>query len=146
MTLEAKIRVAAMSFAPLVALLSNSPSIPLFPDFRWYDTTMLQGSAFPAMVVQLVSGGQNYTFNTRLSTSYNRVQFMIWDIDAERARQVEQALYQFMDVFNPAGLRSDLTGAPNFVVLTQQKQFPQSEPPKFMRHNDVQIFDNSQVS
>ncbi len=144
-SLEAKIREAALNFMPLAMLLTNTPSIPRFPDFRWYDTTVLQGTAFPCMVVQLVSGGQNYSNYQRLSTSFNRVQFMIWDIDAERAREVEQALYSFLDQFNPAGLNPNLTNYPNSVVLTQQKQFPQSEPPKFMRHNDAQIFDNSAV-
>ena len=144
-SLESKLRTAAMAFPALVALLTNSPSIPLFPDFRWYDTTFLQGSVFPAVVVQLVSGGQVYSNYQRLSTSFNRVQFMIWDVDAERARRVEQALYRFLDQFNPAGLDSNLTNYPNTVLMTMQKQFPQSEPPKFMRLNDVSIFDDQAV-
>ncbi len=146
MTLEAKLRTAALAYPDLVALLTNVPSIPRFPDFRWYDVQLLQGTAFPAMVVQLISGGQTYTLNSRLSTSFNRMQFTIWDTNAERARQLESVLYAFLDGFNPAGVRADLQAAPNFVVLTRQGMYPQTQPPQYWRTNDVQIFDNTQVA
>ncbi len=144
-SLEVKLRTAALAYADLVALLTNVPTVPNFPDFRWYNIQLLQGTKFPAVVVQLISGGQSYTLNSRLSTSFNRVQFTIWDTDSERGRQVEQVLYAFLDGFNPAGVRPDLQAAPNFVVLTRAGMYPQTQPPQFWRTNDVQIFDNSAV-
>jgi hypothetical protein len=145
-SLEVKLRTAALAYPDLVALLTNVPSVPQFPDFRWYSIQLLQGTKFPAVVVQLVSGGQSYSNYQRLSTSFNRVQFTIWDTDSDRGRQVEQVLYSFLDVFNPAGLRSDLTGAPNFVILTRAGMYPTPNPPQFWRTNDAMIFDNTAVS
>jgi hypothetical protein len=140
-SLESKIETAIFAYAPLASLLAKrldgNPAV--------YDTQLQQGSAFPAIVMQLVSGGQQYTFNSRLSTSFNRVQFTIWDTNPEHARQIEQQLYLFLDGFNPAGVAANLTSAPNFVVLTRQGMYAQTQPPQYWRTNDVQIFDNSAV-
>lgn len=145
-TLEAKLRLAALAYPDLTALLTNVPSITNFPDFRWYDVQLLQGTRFPAIVVQLISGGQSYSNYQRLSTSFSRMQFTIWDTDAQRGRQVEEILFQFLDQFNPAGMRANLTNYPNTVVLTRQGMYPQPQPPQYWRTSDVQIFDNSAVS
>jgi hypothetical protein len=145
-SLEVKLRTAALAYPDLVALLTNSPSKPGFPDFRWYNIQLIQGSAFPAVVVQLVSSGQSYSNYQRLSTSFSRIQFTIWDTDSDRGRQVENVLYQFLDQFNPAGLNSNLTNYPNSIVLTRAGMYPTPNPPQFWRQSDVQIFDNSAVS
>jgi hypothetical protein len=145
-SLEVKLRTAALAYPDLVALLTNVPSVPQFPDFRWYNIQLLQGSKFPAIVVQSISGGQNYTLNSRLSTSFNRVQFTIWDTDSERGRDAESVLYAFLDGFNPAGVASQLQAAPNFVILTRAGMYPTPNPPQYWRTNDVSIFDNSSVA
>ena len=141
-SLEAKIEEAIFAFSPLANMLGKrldgNPAV--------YDTQLQQGSAFPAIVLQMISGGQAYTLNSRLSTSFNRVQFTIWALNAEVARQIEQQLYAFLDGFNPAGVRSDLTSAPNFVVLTRQGMYAQTQPPQYQRINDVNIFDNAAVA
>jgi hypothetical protein len=140
-SLESKIEAAIFAFPALANLLAkrldNNPAV--------YDTQLQQGSAFPAIVQQLIAGGQTYTLNSRLSTSFNRVQFTIWALSPETARQIEQQLYAFLDGFNPAGVRADLTSAPNFVVLSRQGMYTATQPPVFWRINDANIFDNSAV-
>ena len=141
-SLESKIEAAIFAFAPLASLLEKrldgNPAV--------YDTQLQQGSAFPAIVQQMISGGQTYTLNSRLSTSFNRVQFTIWAYNAETARTIEQQLYLFLDGFNPAGVGSQLQAAPNFVVLTRQGMYTETQPPQYWRINDAMIFDNSAVS
>lgn len=140
-SLESKIEQAIFAFAPLASLLAkrldNNPAV--------YDTQLQQGSAFPAIVQQLISGGQQYTLEHRLSTSFNRVQFTIWAPNPETARTIEQQLYAFLDGFNPAGVASRLQAAPNFVVLTRQGMYTNTQPPQYWRINDALIFDNSAV-
>jgi hypothetical protein len=111
-----------------------------------YRNRLQQGSAFPAIVFQLISKGENYTFNSRLSTSYNRVQFTIWAMDPDTAENIEDIFFNFLDGFNPAGVRADLQAAANFVTLTRDGMYTETEPPQYWRTNDVMIFDNSQNS
>lgn len=133
-TLEARLLTAAAANAGLAALLGSSP-------FRWYDTRLAQGTAYPAVTVQLVSGNKTYAFEGRLSTGWSRYQFTIWDTDPERARSVESALVTFLDTFNGPGT-AGLQQYPNYVVLQRQGMFAEIEPPVFQRINDAMIFSN----
>jgi len=133
-TLEVKLRTTASAFAPLIALLGTSP-------FRWYDTQLVQGSVFPAIVALLVSDPKSYYLGGRMNTSFARVQFTIWDTDAERGRSVEAALYDFLDVFNASGAPAD-RAKPNYVVGARGGMYPQTQPPQFQRIIDAKIFNN----
>lgn len=144
-SLEVKLRTSALAYPDLATLLTNSPAIPRFPDFRWYDTQLLQGTVFPAIVVQLIAGSQMYGFARRLSTGFSRMQFTVWDTDPERARTIEATLYAFLDQFSAYGLPG-LSQYSNNVVLTRQGMYPQSQPPQFWRINDVNIFENTAVA
>lgn len=133
-SIEVKLRTAAALYVPLSALLGTSP-------FRYYDTQLVQGSAFPAIVAQVISDPKDYYMGGRMNTSFVRVQFTIWDTDAERGRSVESALYGFFDVFNacnaPAG-----AAKPNYVVMARGGMYPQTQPPQFQRIIDAKIFNN----
>lgn len=134
-SLEAMLRTQALAFPGLTALLGTNP-------FRWYDTQLRQGTAFPAVTVQLVSGNETYAFNGRLATGWSRMQFTIWDSDPERARNVEAQLTAFLDVFNGTGIQG-LSEYPNSIVMRRQTLFSETQPPLFQRINDAQIFSNS---
>ena len=133
-SLEVKLRTAAAAFSALTALLGTSP-------FRWYDTQLLQGSAFPAIVVVLIDDAKTYYLGGRMNTSFSRVQFTIWDTDAERGRSVEAALYDFFDVFNACAAPSG-RAKPNYVVGARGGMYPQTQPPQFQRIIDAKIFNN----
>lgn len=133
-TLEVLLRTQASAFAGLTALLGTVP-------FRWWDDTLQQGSAYPAIVVQLISNPASYCNLGRLPTSWARYQFSIWDTDAERARQVESQLYDFFDVFNAVG-PSNLPAYPVQIVNDRQSVLPNPEPKRFLRIVDAMIFSN----
>jgi hypothetical protein len=133
-SLEAKLLAQASAFSPLTSLLTAVP-------FPWYDNQLQQGSPYPAVVVQLISNPQVYALTGRMATSQARVQFTIWDIDPERARQVEQALFQFLDNFNAVG-PANLPSYPNEVVGVRQTDYPQPSPKRFTRQIDAMIFQN----
>ena len=133
-SLEDKLLAQASAFGPLLTLLTASP-------FPWYDNQLQQGSPYPAVVVQLISNPQVYALTGRMATSSARVQFTIWDTDPERARSVEQALFQFLDQFNAVG-PTNLPSYPAEVVGVRQNVYPQPSPKRFTRQVDAMIFQN----
>ena len=136
-TLEVKLRTQASVYAPLTALLGTAP-------FRWYDTQEVQGSVLPAVTVLQVSGNPLYAAAGRLSTGFSRVQFTIWDTDAERGRAVESALLTFLDQFNGVGI-SGLVQYPSQVLLQRTGFFAEPSPPRWLRYVDASIFSNNTV-
>jgi hypothetical protein len=136
-SLEDKLLAQAQVFDPLTSLLVASP-------FPWYDNQLQQGSPYPAVVVQLISNPQVYVLTGRLATSEARVQFTIWDTDPERARAVEQALFQFLGQFNAVG-PSNLPSYPAEVVGVRQNVYPQPTPKRFTRQVDAMIFQNQSL-
>jgi len=134
-SLEVKLRTQALAFPKLSALLGTTP-------FRWYDSQLVQGSAYPAIVVQLISSPMNYCNTGRLPTSWARYQFTVWDTDSERARTTESALFDFFDVFNAVG-HSGLPDYPVTVVNDRQNIYPDPEPIRFTRSVDAMIFSNN---
>ncbi len=137
MTLEADLRTQAAAFPGLTTLLGTNP-------FRWFDTQLPQGADMPAVVVQLVAGSKTYTLAGRLPTGFSRVQFTIWDTDAQRSRDVETQLANFLDVFNGTGIPG-LVQYPNSIVLQRQALFAETQPPKYQRINDANIFSNDLI-
>lgn len=139
MTLEAKLRTAAIAWADLVALLGSAP-------FRWFDTQLDQKvNLFPAIVVLLVSSADTYALNRRLPGGFSRVQFTIWANSGQDARAVETELVCFLNQFNALGVPG-LQQYPNNVLNRRGSLFPQTDGPKFQRILDVSIFDNESVA
>lgn len=136
-TLELKLRTAASAYAPLNSLLGTSP-------FRWFEIQLPAGTLLPAVTVQMTSGSPTYVNTGRLATGFSRMQFTIWDLSAEGARAVENALLRFLDQFNAIGI-SGLVHYPNQVVLQRQGYYPTPAPPQFQRINDAMIFDNANL-
>lgn len=138
MTLSDKIVAGIFAYTPLATLLAqrldSNPAV--------YRNQLQQGSAFPAIVFQLISGGQSYSMSNRLYTSLNRVQFTIWAMDPDTAEAVEQQLYAFLDQFAADGIQGR-TICPNLVVLTRDGMYTETQPPQYWRQSDAQIFDNS---
>lgn len=135
--LEIKLRTQAAAFSELTALLGTTP-------FRWYDVQIAQGTAFPAIAVQVVFDGDTYVFAGRLATGFTRVQFDIWDTDPVRLRQVEGALTDFMNVFNGTGIQG-LVAYGNFFVMRRQGLTPNPTRPPYRRICDVNIFSSDLI-
>jgi hypothetical protein len=134
-SLEVKLRTAASVYGPLTALLGTSP-------FRWYDTQLLQGTTFPAVVVQLISNAPTYALPGALTASFARVQLTVWDTDAERARAVEAAIAAFLAATNFGPYSSPVTVFANYILNTRQSLYPQTQPPQFQRILDCKIFND----
>jgi hypothetical protein len=135
-SLEARLRSAAMVNSTLATLLGTTP-------FRWYDSTLQQGTAFPAVVVQQIFGGDIYTWAGRNPTGFSRYQFAIWDTDPERGRLVDDAMSDFFTTFNGpqiSGVPLCWYGAQ--VVLRLSKVFSLPEPVLHQRILQVSIFSN----
>lgn len=133
-SLEDMLKAQASVFPELTALLTSTP-------FPWWDGQLQQGSPYPAVVVQLIDNPQVYALTGRMATSTARVQFTIWDTDSARAREVEQALFQFLDNFNAVG-PSNLPSYPVEVAGVRQNVYPRPAPKRFTRQVDAMIFQN----
>ncbi len=133
-----RIRSAAIATPALTALLGTNP-------FRWYPIQLAQGSAFPAVVAQVVSGNKTYSVNARLVTGNSRVQFTVWSVNTGAGfaslASVEAALSTFFDSLNLTGIPG-LTQYPNFVVAARDGFFAQTEPGNPQRLIDVMVFSN----
>lgn len=132
------LRTAAAAYPALSALLGTNP-------FRFYDTQLVQGSAYPAIVTYQVSDVKDYSVTARLVTGWTRVQFTIWGGQADpgqaAAEQVLQALLPFLDQFNGTGIPNQII-YPNNVVNVRRGLFAETDPPIFQRLVDVKIFYN----
>ena len=137
-SLEAQLRTAALGYAGLTALLGGTDP----NNFQWGDTQLLQGAQFPYVVVSVISGSEDYTFEHRLATSWNRIQFDIWDTDPERAYQVQQQLESFLDQFDGYGT-PNLVQYANQIVNVRKVLWPETQPPQYQRIIDARIFFNS---
>lgn len=138
-SLESRIRTAAAATPFLAALLGTSP-------FRFYDTRLNQGTAFPAVVMQLVSSNDQYVWSGRMPTGYSRYQFAIWDTDADRGRQVDAAITAFFTTFNGPGTQAGACWYGSQILNRRSTMFPNPEPPLFQRILDVSIFSNDQAN
>jgi len=137
--LKHKIRTAAAADAGLSGLLGTNP-------FRWYNMQLLQGSGFPAMVVQIISTIPKYGYTMRAQNPVeNRVQFNIWggpgESGCQAAYDVENALKTFLDTFNAIGT-PNLALYPNKITLERDGFFIQTDTGIYQRLLDVMIWDN----
>jgi hypothetical protein len=140
--LKQKLRTAAAADAKLGPLLGPSP-------FRWYSIQLSQGSAFPAMVVQIISTIPKYSYTARARNPVeNRVQFTIWggqgESGCQAAYDVENALKTFLDTFNAIGIPG-LVLYPNKITLERDGFFIQTDTGIFQRLVDVMIWDNQNL-
>ena len=135
--IEQKLRTQALAFPGLTALLGSSP-------FRWYDVQLVQGSAFPAVTVQMVSNTDSYVNTGRQNSGFSRIQFTIWDTDPVRMRQVEDQLTAFMAVFNGA-VPQNLPAYANYFVMRKQFLIADPTKPLYQRICDVNIFNSDSI-
>ena len=137
--LKSKLFAGASGFAALTNLIGTKP-------VRWYDTTLTEGTAFPAIVVRVISSPPMYTFTNRLATSWNRCQFMIYaQPDSAAADIVAQALFSFFDQwFGGTGI-TGLVLNPNLVIADRDDLEPKLEPPVFLRVIEAKIWNNCTV-
>jgi len=132
-SLTVKIINAAAAYPPLVALLGN----------RIYDLQLVQGSAFPATVLHLVSGPQVYAFAGRLPTLTARMQHTIFGSapGGENARAVIAAWQSFYDQFNADGITGRVQ-SPNQCLSPVETGIAETAPQTYQIRMDVMIFTN----
>lgn len=134
-----RIRAAAIATPSLTAILGTSP-------FRWWSIQLGQGSALPAVVTQVVSGGPSYGVAGRFQCSSSRVQFTLWGA-ANTASAVatlaalEQALIAFLDTLNLIGI-SGLVQYPNQVVMQRDAFYAATQPGNPQKLIDAMVFSN----
>ncbi len=149
-SLAERIRTAALNYSvttgspavttyPLRALLaSGSPAI-----FRWYDTTLVQHAAYPAVVMQEISNPPSYVLCSRLNTSFSRFQFTIWGgqfaAGVTASDDVGAVLLPFFDQLNLVGING-LSQYNNIVLGNRRAVFPMTDQPVYQRVMDVRIF------
>lgn len=131
--IEVKLVQAAAANSGLSGLLGSAP-------FRWYDTQLAQGSAFPAVAAQVISATKLYVFEGRPSLSRYRVQFTIWGGQnaggRDAADQTRDALFAFLDSFSATAPGQ----YPNQVVMDRRALYFQADPPIFQRVIDAMIY------
>ena len=139
---EQRLRTAAAADAGLAALLGASP-------FRWYDDFLDQNSAFPAIVINQISGSKVYSFNQRMATGWNRWQFTIWggqfSAGAIARNTVEAALTSFLDQFKDGIGIVGLQQYPNHVINSRCAIFPRTDGPIYQQIVDVMMFSNDSL-
>jgi hypothetical protein len=140
-TLIVKIRTAAASYAPLTALL-QAGSV-----FQMYTEQTIQNSVAPWVTVRLISNPRVYAFTGRMSTNYARVEFLIFGAapGGENARAVRDALMQFLDQFNAAGL-TNLPANSNDVLDETELGIAETQPQTFQIRLQARIFNNESVN
>lgn len=140
MTLKAKLFAAASVNAELQALLGTSP-------FRWWDSQLLQSSAFPAVVVFIVSNPADYVLGGRMSTSWVRVQFTVYGTgnDSENASAVVSALQDFLATFNAIGV-PNLPVYPNRIVNDRDGGVAATQPLTYTRTLDVMVLNDENAN
>jgi hypothetical protein len=149
-SLAERIRTAALNYS----VTSGSPAVITFPlrtllgsgsplVFRWFDTTLVQNAAYPAVVMQEISNPPAYIFCSRLNTNFSRWQFTIWggqfSSGVSSADQVSDALLPFFDQLNLVGI-SGLSIYNNIVLNNRRAVFPMTDQPVYQRVIDVRIF------
>jgi hypothetical protein len=137
--LKDRIRAAAIATPALTAILGVNP-------FRWYDQQLVEGSAFPAVVVQSVSDPQTYAYTGMMPTSWSRYQFTLWGVNTGPGilamQGLETALQTFLNSLNVIGI-SGLVQYPNLIVAARDGFKPLPKPGNPQRLIDVMIFNNN---
>lgn len=134
-------RLKAAAFADPTLQTLLSPASPTLAKFRFYNRTLAQGSALPAVVFRQISGSDTYTFAGRLATSWSRYQLMIWAENQASAQAVDAALTDFSVTFNTSGL-PNLTSYPNYILLRREGVYAPTDPGKFLQSLDINFWQN----
>jgi hypothetical protein len=149
-SLAERIRTAALNYG----VTSGSPAVVTYPlrtllgagsplVFRWFDTTLVQKAAYPAVVMQEVSNAPAYVLCSRLNTSFSRFQFTIWggqySAGVTAADQVSDVLLPFFDQLDLVGIPG-LSMYTNIVLSNRRAVFPMTDQPVYQRVMDVRIF------
>lgn len=137
-SLIVKIITAASSYLPLTALLQvvGGP-------FRMYPLQIDQGTVFPAVAVQQISGPQVYALSGRMATNTARVQFTVFGLapGGENARSVIAAIVTFLDQFNADGITNRVI-SPNQALSPMETGIAATQPETFQIRMDAFIFNN----
>jgi hypothetical protein len=138
-SLLVKILNSASAYTPLTTLLGTSP-------FRVYDMQLVQGSAFPATIIQQISGPQEYTFAGRLSTLTARMQLTVFGAapGGENARAVIAAWVTFFDQFNADGITGRAL-SPNQCLSPVEMGIANTAPETYQVRMDVFVFHNQNL-
>ena len=133
------IRTAAQAYAPLTALLGVGNAI------RMNTLQIIQGGAFPAVALQVISNPSDYTVAYRMSTSTARVQHTVFGTPpgGNNAWAVVQALRTFYDQANFIGI-PNLSTYPTRIVNVTELGIPETQPQTFLIRLDAMIFYNEQ--
>lgn len=139
MTAEVKLRTLAAADASLQAIFGTSP-------FRWWDSQLVQGSAFPSCVVRRISTVRMYQLEGLNQMSQPRFQFDIRHPDPETARAAAKAVIAWLstiDLASNAQFGSPQTTPPQFpcYLLNERTGMDyQLQPPIFVESLDVRVF------
>jgi hypothetical protein len=132
-SIEAKLRIAASADATLPSLLGTTP-------FRWYDTQLVEGSAYPAMVCLRVSDVPTYVNQGQNPMELVRIQITIWEGQtAETTDALINALENFLATFSATSV---IGYASNRIVNKRRGFFAQTQPGIFQNIIDVMIWNN----
>ncbi len=128
---------SASAYAPLSALLGNAP-------FRWYFDVLQQGSEYPAIVQQQISGSNTYTAVARLKTGFSRQQLMIWGgpylAGSQERWEVQAAVTAWLDQWSGGSGISGLPLYSNRIVGQRAFTFTQKDGPIYQLALDAIIF------
>ena len=135
-SIETKLRTAALTFAPLTALLGTSP-------FRWYNTQFTEGSGYPAIVVRRVSGVPLWAIVGRMQNSWMRLQFTIWEGEVpDDSDATLEALRKFLDQFSATNNAGQFA---NQILNDGIRGFyAETQPGVFQTILDAMIFNNDE--
>jgi len=137
-SIKAKLFAAASTYGALTALLGTNP-------FRWYDTQLQQGTAFPAVVVRLISNPRSYVTAGRMPSSFGRVEFKVYGAgnDSQNADLViSNGLLPFLDTFNAS---AQPLGGANYVEGDRDFGIAQTQPMTYLRVVDARIYDDGNL-
>jgi len=116
--------------------------------FRWYDTQLAQGSAFPAVVAQIISSSKTYNVAGRMTNGNSRVQFTIWSTNTGSGMtaraNVESALATFLDGLNLIGIPG-LLQYPNYIVGARDGWVALPQPGNPLKLIDAMVFSNDSL-
>ncbi len=139
MTAETKLRTLAAADTALQAIFGTAP-------FRWWDTGLVQKSAFPSVVVRRISTIRQYTHDGLNVMSQPRFQFEVRHPDSETARAAAAAVITFLgtaDLASNAQFGSPVTTPrqyPSFVLNQMTRTDSSLLPPVWVEVIDARMF------
>lgn len=143
--LKVKLFSAASVFAGFQPLLRNSSNV-----FQWADVQLPQQwdiTNFSAVRAFQVSDPSQYVIDGRLSSSWTRMQFMIYGHgnDSTNASAVVAVMKSFFKGFNASANVSRSGFYDNRISNDRDGGVADTQPLTFLRTMDVQIFNDENV-